>query len=89
MPDNFLNSLAETYTEYLEEMEVASELEQHTCRQMTTRPMVTEKMENEAEMLCYGPIIYKIVKTADGWLAHNEEYGSVISFCPFCGERLS
>jgi len=64
------------------------ELEQHTCRQMTTRPMVMERMEEEAQIQCYGPVIYNIVKTSGGWLAHNGEYASVISFCPFCGQRL-
>lgn len=23
-----------------------------------------------------------------GWVAHNDEYGTFIKFCPFCGEKL-
>ena len=88
MVDAFVSSLAETYAAYCDAADDVVELEQHTCRQMSARPKVTEEMEDEARIQCYGPTIFSIVKTTGGWVAHNGEYASVIDFCPFCGQRL-
>jgi len=36
----------------------------------------------------FGSAIYAIEKRNGKWIAHNDEYASYISYCPFCGKKL-
>lgn len=57
------------------------ELEEHKCEVLKVELV-------EPKWVLYGPAIYKIIKTKHGWVAHNGEYGTIIYFCPFCGQKL-
>ncbi len=36
----------------------------------------------------YGPALTRIERSDGRWWAHNDEYATEISFCPWCGEEL-
>ena len=44
--------------------------------------------EEELPAALYGPAITTIERRDGAWWAHNEEYSTEISFCPWCGSRL-
>jgi len=37
----------------------------------------------------YGATITRIDRRAGRWWAHNDEYSTEVTFCPWCGTRLS
>lgn len=38
----------------------------------------------------YGPAVGKIVyiPSIDAWIASNDEYATIVRFCPWCGKEL-
>ena len=60
----------------------------HECQGLKDLKVPDEDMEDEIGVFGVGPAIFSIDRTEGGWVAHNGEYSSVISFCPFCGKRL-
>jgi hypothetical protein len=60
-------------------------LEKHKCKVMRDKELPIEEQRIDG---FYGPVIFDIVKTSMGWIAHNGEYASHVWHCPFCGEKL-
>ena len=42
----------------------------------------------EAKEALWGHAVTRIDYAGGRWWAHNEEYSSVVRFCPWCGEEL-
>lgn len=42
----------------------------------------------DVKQALWGHAVTRIEFAAGRWWAHNEEYSSVIGFCPWCGEEL-
>ena len=60
---------------------------------MSPEPHVCVPGPDQAEDAIYGQAITKIEKWAyeahpPQWWAHNGEYGTAITYCPFCGLKL-
>lgn len=64
-------------------------VERHTCAGMAASWNLTPEGIDRM-WFGHGPAIAEIVKSSlSGWLAiTDEETGSFIFFCPFCGKRL-
>jgi len=61
---------------------------QHLCEELKA---INERRTNEDfsdQASSLGMAITHIEKTGDRWEAHNEEYGTFVNYCPFCGVRL-
>lgn len=59
----------------------------HECPERTNHLGVT-RQERPPEELLYGPAINQIVRSGEKWWAHNGEYSTEVSFCPWCGADL-
>ena len=63
--------------------------EKHICKDSTTRsPIYPQEDIKVKGFVTYGPAIGRIIKVGGYWLADNDEYSTVINYCPFCGDAL-
>lgn len=65
----------------------------HTCDPMRDLQSEERRLREstdweELPALLHGPAITRIARDDGRWWAHNEEYSSVIRYCPYCGEYL-
>jgi hypothetical protein len=64
----------------------------HTCEQMdlSRRNNIGRIISGNKLIPNHGPAIVYIeyVPDMDIWVAHCDEYASIINYCPFCGEKL-
>jgi len=58
----------------------------HSCEEWDK----VKDIELRVDIPWYGPSITRIeyVKEHKRWIAHCDEYASIIKYCPFCGEQL-
>jgi hypothetical protein len=62
----------------------------HDCEERNRhRGQERSTNESSAPEELYGAAITKIDQRDGQWWAHNGEYSTEISFCPWCGIRLS
>lgn len=69
--------------------------ETHRCDEFVAADQLLSQIQADAaaeddvpDQLLYGPAIRQIDRCAGKWYAHNNEYSSMITHCPFCGLRL-
>jgi len=63
--------------------------ERHECsEQVVHRGAKSGPADEGIPATRYGPAITNIEKSDGLWWAHNDEYASEISFCPWCGQEL-
>jgi hypothetical protein len=63
----------------------------HKCREMKVSHGLHHPLNNKKPFeLGHGSTIRKIEfdEEYDVWVAHCDEYGDVIKYCPFCGRKL-
>lgn len=60
----------------------------HRCEEMSkiSRAHVTSEVHNLGHGAAIGYIEFDL--NAKVWVAHCDEYGNVITYCPFCGIKL-
>lgn len=65
-------------------------VKKHKCDPSLRSDYKFNDMIKAADISNYGPAISDIEYTEEGnfWVAHNDEYVTVIKYCPFCGEKL-
>lgn len=59
----------------------------HDCPQRRSHRSTVAWEEKDHEL--YGPAITEVTRWSGRWWAHNEEYATEVSHCPWCGEELS
>ncbi len=73
----------------MEGKQIRAERSHHCEAGEQLRRATREAQEAEDNEALWGPAITRIERAGDQWWAHNEEYSSLIRFCPWCGENLS
>jgi hypothetical protein len=63
--------------------------ERHECDARRVHEGTVGPADSDDPPRLYGAAITRIELVAGRWWAHNEEYSTQVSFCPWCGERLS
>jgi len=65
---------------------------QHDCVERQRHINATHRDWREDEDFkepLYGPSVLYIERVAGRWWAHNREYSTEVSYCPWCGIRLT
>jgi hypothetical protein len=61
----------------------------HTCEAGDRlRRETNDEQAVDAKEALWGHAVTRVEFAAGGWWAHNEEYASVVRFCPWCGVDL-
>lgn len=70
-------------------------IKKHECNYLLERESISyggkiDKMLDNAGISNYGPAIVHIeyVEEDNFWVAHCDEYVTIIKYCPFCGKKL-
>jgi hypothetical protein len=65
-------------------------VKKHRCDSPPEGDYKFAEMIEAAGISNYGPAIGYIeyVEKGNFWVTHNDEYATVIKYCPFCGEEL-
>ena len=65
-------------------------VKKHKCNPPPKSDYEFGEMIKAAGIINYGGAIgyIKYVEEGNFWVAHNDEYTTVIKYCPFCGEKL-
>jgi hypothetical protein len=63
--------------------------EQHECAARSHHGGLDARSDSDApaEHL-YGAAITRVERIGGRWWAHNEEYSTEVSYCPWCGAQL-
>jgi len=64
----------------------------HNCKEWTDSIIEMDRIRGNTPkaIYYYGPAITKIefIEDTGAWVAHCDEYATIINFCPFCGMKL-
>jgi hypothetical protein len=69
------------------EFQLSEIVERHTCANMEVAHRLTPESVDSDYLMCSS--INSIERSdISGWLAIGDDRGTLIFFCPFCGQRL-
>ena len=61
----------------------------HDCSEKEGHRGITRQSPGaDSPEACYGPAFETIECFNGTWWAHNDEYATEVTFCPWCGDRL-
>ena len=60
----------------------------HHCTRQADH-LGTSAGQSEVPGALYGSAVCMIERIGNRWWAHNEEYATEVSFCPWCGQHLA